>query len=92
MDDAHHNYYKYLDMQSFQWIDDLQFYVPFDNISDISGQCVDDNEWFMCSGVLFTIERIWSQAGLETGTAVLAGQCLTRAPDKRGYQGSARRF
>ena len=44
MDDAHRNYHKYLDMQPFQWIDDLQFYVPFDHISVISGQCVGDIE------------------------------------------------
>ena len=37
-------------------MDDLRFYVLFNSISVISGQCLDDNERLVCNGTQFMVE------------------------------------
>ena len=50
------------------WMDDLQFYVLFNNISVIPGRWADDNErlWAM-NGDPFRVEKISHRAGLKPG-------------------------
>ena len=54
------------------WMDDLRFYILFHSISVISGRWVDENEK-LCTGTLFTVEKILPRAGLELGIARLVG-------------------
>ena len=40
------------------WMDDLQFYVLFNSISVISGQCLDDNERLYAMELRFRLRRL----------------------------------
>ena len=57
-------------------IDDVQFYLLFNSISVISGQWVGDNERLCAVEPHLQLKRSLLHAGLESGTARLAGQCF----------------
>ena len=59
------------------WIDDLQFYILFNNVSIISGQWENDNERLCSVKHCLRSKRFLPSAGLEPGTARSAGQRLT---------------
>ena len=59
------------------WMDGLQFYVLFNNISVISGQWVDGNERLCAMEPVLPLKRAFPQAGLELTPDRSVGQCLT---------------
>ena len=50
------------------WMDDLRFYVLFNSISVISGQCSDDNERLSAMKTPFTVEKISPRVRIELGS------------------------
>ena len=61
----------------------LLFYVPFNSISVISGQWLDDNDSLCAMESCLQSERFPPQAGLEYGTARSVGQLLPTGVPKR---------
>ena len=59
------------------WMADLQFYIPVNNISVISGQCLDDNVRLCALEPCLQLKRLQPQAGIELVTARSVGQRLT---------------
>ena len=58
------------------WMDDVQFYVFFNNISVKSGRRLGDNERLCAMYSRLRLERFRRQAGLKPGTAKSVGQRL----------------
>ena len=63
------------------WMDDLGYYVMFNNISVISGQWADDNESCMKWNCL-QLRRFCQASGAQIGTARSVGQCSTHWPTR----------
>ena len=63
-----------MDHSIWKRMDDLQFYILFNNIS---GRWLCDNERLCAMEPRLQLERIPPQAGLEPATAKSVGQCFT---------------